>query len=75
MEVIVLNEISVDVYPIEILPLLKERYHIDNNIYLSLRLLQKKNSICIFYCYVPTTIHITCIWGLSVNTAMLKSLV
>ena len=38
MEVIVLNEISVDVYPIEILPLLKERYHIDNNIYLSLRL-------------------------------------
>ena len=70
--VIVLNEISVDVYPIEILPLLKERYHRQQ--YLPL-FHQKKNSICIFYCHVPTTILITCILGLSVNTAMLKSLV
>ena len=40
MEVIVLNEISVDVYPIEILPLLKERYHRQQ--YLPLCFIKKK---------------------------------
>ena len=38
--VIVLHEISVDVYPIEILPLLKERYHRQQ--YLPLCFIKKK---------------------------------